>query len=222
MKKIRAKNIIANHCGKGFLGKGRVTNEILHFRYDACRNVFDVGCRCCFDHHGSIGGGDMNAIGPNISTHPGGLLFVGQAPNKEGGRDAMAGGAAFRRFGSVMGLDADEWLWFVRRINLLNRYPGKEGKGDMFPMDEAKRAVRRIFPCLERTAVLLVGRNVAQAANVTGDYLSWRPLDFGVKNACAILPHPSGINTWWNDRNNVRELDAFLYRTAVSFKLRSY
>lgn len=136
-------------------------------------------------------------------------MFVGQAASKnmddEGKLDALAGGAAYRKFAIPLGFDLDEWLWAFKRVNLLNFYPGSAGKGDKFPIDLAERAAMRLEPMMSGFRVLLVGQLVARAFLVPRiEYCRWnRTAEYDY----AVVPHPSGVNRWWNDPANVAHFD---------------
>jgi hypothetical protein len=93
--------------------------------------------------------------------------------------------------------------------NLLGRHPGMQGKGSAFPVDKARRAARR----LERRAfpgrvVVLLGRRVCSAFGLA----TLAPLDCEVHQDALVvhLPHPSGVNHWWNERANRRAARAAL------------
>lgn len=86
---------------------------------------------------------------------------------------------------------------FVRR-NLLDEWPGHVGKGARFPIAEARGAAKvlrgRTFKA-GRTVILL-GKRVARAFDVKADYLE--PVQVG-RASVTVIPHPSGINRWYND-----------------------
>jgi hypothetical protein len=58
-----------------------------------------------------------------------------------------------------------------------------------------------------RSFVLLAGHRVAAAFGVREGYLREFVLQ-GVP--AAVVPHPSGVNRWWNDPANVARASAFL------------
>ncbi len=107
------------------------------------------------------------------------------------------------KLAALFGMDYEAWLSTFSRLNVFTEWPGKDGKGDRFPMSLARERARSI--CIEGRTTFLLGKRVAQAfgfrpaARFLSDYSSpagkWRIM---------IVPHPSGINTWWNDPANVR------------------
>ena len=92
-------------------------------------------------------------------------------------------------------------------VNLLDRWPGKKGKGDAFPLDEARASARRLN-LWGKPLVILVGRNVARAFGANSvAYLEGFLL--GYVNA-VVIPHPSGLNRWWNDPANTERARRFM------------
>ncbi len=126
-------------------------------------------------------------------------LLVGQAPSSETrGKPAFAGRSG-ARLARLLGMPVASAL---EPINLLKRFPGKaDAKGDLFPIERARRAARRTRLGAGRT-VLLAGGNVARAFGVTRfELFAWFEL---CGTLVAVVPHPSGISHWWNDPSNVR------------------
>jgi hypothetical protein len=139
-------------------------------------------------------------------------VLVGQAPGpRSDPRYPLLGGHAVRSAGArlqaLMGLGLVEYARLFCRRNLLEAWPGHAGKGDRWPAGEAAKEAGRLAQALRGRTVLLLGRNVAGAFGRTGPYLEW--VDDGVRMA-AILPHPSGVNLWWNDPANEARGRVFL------------
>ena len=143
------------------------------------------------------------------------LLVVGQAPGRR-----PCGGVLLGRSGSLLaacaGLPLHEWAARVERVNLLPRWPGANGKGDHFPLDEAQTAAGRLGTRMRARRVVLLGRGVARAfgANDLHPHFEWWRDD---ERDCwlALCPHPSGVNLWWNDQSN-RERAAAFWRSACA------
>lgn len=91
-------------------------------------------------------------------------------------------------------------------VNLLKRWPGYKGRGSAFPMETARRRADAIKRMPGRGTVLLAGRRVARAFGfehlLDGDLGYFEPFlrpDLGCRPVCYIIvPHPSGVNRWWN------------------------
>lgn len=134
-------------------------------------------------------------------------LLVGRAPARR-----MAGRGAFRgrsgeRLAALAGTDLDGLLRAVDAANLLGEWPGKQGKGDAFPM-AAARAAAGVLDVSGRPLVVAVGKRVAAAMGLRRpEYFApaaWRGVPL------VVVPHPSGVNRWWNDPVNVGKMHAFM------------
>lgn len=98
------------------------------------------------------------------------------------------------------------------RMNVLDYWPGSaRGKGDMFPLTEARRSLHHVIAKLDGGRyyrLVLLGRKVAHVFGHGEDKLfawSWDERGFRV----AVCPHPSGVNLWWNDSRNVARARRF-------------
>lgn len=96
-------------------------------------------------------------------------------------------------------------------MNLLPEWPGSSGKGSLFPLVEAAEAAASLerSPELARSSVvLLCGKRVAAA------FGEERRGYFEPFARCgrvwAVVPHPSGVNMWWNEPENREEWRRFL------------
>lgn len=56
-----------------------------------------------------------------------------------------------------------------------------------------------MLPELRGRLVVLAGKNVARAFGVRAEYHEWL-----VSPGCraVVVPHPSGVNRWWNSADN--------------------
>ncbi len=146
------------------------------------------------------------------------ILLVGQAPSRtsDPASALSPAGRSGRRLLELSGLSEEAFGARALRINLSDRWPGKNGKGDRFPrlIDDG------VLSLIAASAMIVfVGRGVAErmlGASVARElepccwYFSHRP-----RKLYAVLPHPSGVNRWWNDAANVRRAKRFL-REALS------
>jgi hypothetical protein len=102
--------------------------------------------------------------------------------------------------------------------NVFDRWPGAfDGKGDRFPMARARERAQVLREALRGRRVVFVGKAVAKAFGVSGDVLCWRRAGH-LGFEFSVVPHPSGINTWWNDEDNRRAASHFfrgLAETAI-------
>lgn len=131
------------------------------------------------------------------------VTILGQAPGPTGDpARPLEGGRVQARLVELLGCSDDEWRE-VRKLNALDRYPGRSagGKGDRFPLLEARICVDGIRPTLARNLVFVLGRNAARALRVEAPLLV-RACDVVGDFEFVIVPHPSGVNMWWNLEEN--------------------
>lgn len=130
-------------------------------------------------------------------------MLLGQAPGPGKNRRAFDG-ASGRRLAKMLGLGLGELLSAVEPVNLIGRFPGgrASGKGDAFPMDQARRAAKRLRPRLRGRLVLMAGRAVARAFGVRAEFFEL--VDTGLGFDAVVVPHPSGVSHWWNRKENRR------------------
>lgn len=110
----------------------------------------------------------------------------------------------------------EQYLDRTERMNLVEVPVGKNGKGDAFPMAKAAKLAKKLIDSrrLNHRFVILLGHNVAKAILGTRfQVLLWIPVvaGFNCVFMAAVVPHPSGINRWWNDRKNRRKAEKFLH-----------
>lgn len=133
-------------------------------------------------------------------------ILVGEAPSRDTEGLPPFSGRSGARLEELLGRPLRERFVVV---NVLGRWPGRQGseKGSA-------------FPTATRGGVLL-GQAFAAALGVhwtSQRYLRWEWLRdhdgmFGVETY-AVLPHPSGVNLWWNDPANVERARRFLREAA--------
>lgn len=122
------------------------------------------------------------------------ILLVGEAPNALGRGRLRNTTYSGRRLAALGAGD-------VPRTNVIQRFPGRSGKGASFPRDEAVAGLRRLERRTpKRVAWVFMGKRVAAAYGWRGEYFEWGELN---GRRIATFPHPSGINMWWNDPANV-------------------
>jgi hypothetical protein len=106
------------------------------------------------------------------------------------------------RFAALAGLTFGQVDEYVEWINVL-REPPANG----WPRSAAHDAARDLAPDLRGRDVLLLGQKVAEAFELTkgGRYplLLWtKGVLHAVRCRYALIPHPSGLNRWYNDPSN--------------------
>lgn len=134
-------------------------------------------------------------------------VIIGQSPARGNEKLPPFSGRSGARLARLAGVgeSGDVLPEHFELYNLLYHYPGKQGKGDGFDMKVAKRNGARLVHYLSTgppRQVLLMGRKVRRAMGVNSgnwNYLEW--FDFCGGRAC-VFPHPSGVNRWWNNKDN--------------------
>lgn len=146
--------------------------------------------------------------------------IYGQAPGKkpkEDPRVPFIGGRNGRFLAELAGVDEKVLADLFVFRNVLDYYPGPngDGKGDAFPMDEARARARELMDdwCWGDT-VLFAGHGVAQAFGTPRryPYFKWHEPVHGVQ--CVVVPHPSGLNRFWNNHALVARASHF-WKAAV-------
>ena len=149
-------------------------------------------------------------------TRLGRTLIVAQAPSSKSDPAEPLSGQSGRRLADLAGLTFEAFLERFERVNLLPVYPGRQGKGDAFPMAEAREHAHQILVSHFRGGrrVVLLGRNVAAAfmgSMLADDFpqLTWVGSAINHGFVVARCPHPSGVCRWWNEPKNVEAARAF-------------
>lgn len=137
---------------------------------------------------------------------PARVALVGEAPSRTS--EQPFDGASGRRL-SRLGLD----LARVELYNVLDQWPGAAGKGSRFHVPSARADAPALLERLAAHArVVVAGKRAAAALGFRERYLVWAPGPTGAP--WAVIPHPSGVNRWFNDPGNVDAAARFLAKLA--------
>lgn len=140
------------------------------------------------------------------------VVLLGEAPGR--GADPtrpLVGGRSGGRLQAAAGMTLRQYVEAFARVNLIDVEQVRDGKGSAFPMDLARERASVLADAFAGRRVLFVGRRVARAFGLRSDYLVWNG---NTRFEWAIIPHPSGINQWWNDPENVERAGRFLRAAA--------
>lgn len=156
------------------------------------------------------------------------ILLIGEAPSRTSDPSLPFHGDPVGCFARYVGRHVFEDVQ-MEAVNLLNRWPGyDEGGGSRFPEEEARQKVKHLtLDGSKFSFFLLAGTRVARAFDVQTAY--FKPVS--IKFECAIqsdsggtvnfypserfatvVPHPSGINRYWNEPENLCEALRFFAR----------
>lgn len=137
-------------------------------------------------------------------------LLVGEAPSRTSDPAVPFSGRSGDRLRELLGRPLED-AFEIR--NLLAEWPGAAAKGSAWDRGAAReRAVEITRLDWYRGRLLVaVGRRVARAFALPAlPYLEV----VGEKYPAAVLPHPSGVDRWFNDPQNVEAARAFLRSLA--------
>lgn len=135
-------------------------------------------------------------------------LIIGEAPSKNAITDRPIEGRIGKRLASAAGLSYERFLDHFDRANLLSIRQDVVGTGFTFNILAAKVAASRLAEKFEPgQIVLLLGGRVSESFGLHSGYFE----EHVVNEACVyILPHPSGINRWFNDPRNMAQMTTFM------------
>lgn len=158
-------------------------------------------------------------------------LLVGEAPGRGYEGQPAFSSASGQRLTKLLGQDVREvfYCW-----NLLADSQPLGNKGTKFPTGEARQSAKRLLWALETPAakgrevrMLLAGSRVASAFKLRHWQLfewsdMWTRSTLLLNKGApwlheikyAVIPHPSGVNRWWNEPDNVERARKFLVAEA--------
>jgi uracil-DNA glycosylase len=153
----------------------------------------------------------------SLTLFPDRVVLIGQAPSSAMPKDArpLVGGLSGTFIQGLTGcMTLREYVRRYVTLNLLEYYPGKNGKGDKFPPMEARLSAIELTPKLVGRKVVFVGLSVAEAFGLISpiNFFEWRrcPSAWDVPwFQGAAIPHPSGINRFWNYPANMEKAERF-------------
>lgn len=148
-------------------------------------------------------------------TATGRILLVGEAPGPRGTGVPLAGRVG-ARLEALAGIPEGTLRERFDCVNLLPTWPGRSGKASAFPAERTRGAAERLTALLAAEPahgrVIFLGSRVARAFGRAGlEPCYWHATMFGKRAVdVALLPHPSGVNRWWNDSLNAAIARRFL------------
>jgi len=138
------------------------------------------------------------------------VLFVGQAPGSKNSQPFV--GRSGCRLAAFLDVTVEDMFAKHNFVNLVDQWQGKVGKGDAFKVERGVDLNAKIADAVGMSvAVVFCGSGVAKALKITQPLLD--KFEYGGKPAM-VLPHPSGVNRWWNDmqkrKGAIKRLRAFV------------
>lgn len=149
------------------------------------------------------------------------LVLIGQAPSVRTDKLSAFAGRTGRRLASWMDLTFETFHRDLTLVNVFDDYPGhRNGKGDAFPTAAARERADAILHRYAGRRIVFVGYACASAFNCAHlPPFKWFALQTPVRAYVAKIPHPSGVNTFYNDPANVDRASQFL-RAAFQEEVR--
>lgn len=139
------------------------------------------------------------------------LVFVGQAPSSDSDPHEPMSGRSGRKLAAMLGVSMYYFLTNANRFNLNHTFQGKEGKGDEFDEIVGARVAQTLMAVRHFNAFVLLGAKVARCFAFPWESLTTYERE---GKSFFLLPHPSGINMWYNNAVNVanaeRKLEEFI------------
>lgn len=139
-------------------------------------------------------------------------LIIGEAPSKNEVTPRPLEGRVGKRLAALCGLTLDEYLKHFDRVNLLDVRQDTKEKGFEFDhkLARVKAEYMLEFDIEPNRIVLLLGWRVAKAFNLDhlGYFEEQRHPDSSAE--FRVLPHPSGVNRWWNDIRHLMDAEVFM------------
>lgn len=134
-------------------------------------------------------------------------LLIGEAPGRVAGRPLE--GRCGERMAALAGVTPEAFYRATERRNVLDEWPGAAtDKGARFPRLRASIAAGRLLAHFSPDRlVLLLGYRVARAFGVKLRYFEEASI---LRARVYVIPHPSGVNVWYNDPANVRRAERFM------------
>lgn len=161
-------------------------------------------------------------------------IIIGEAPNRIGDPTTPIEGRLGRRLAKLAwGDDANIPLFLAGfdKTNLLRRWPGaRNGKGSAWNVEKARRAAKTLVDVMKGRMLVLLGRRVAAAFEIKPSRYFKPHALYGVqmeecpyKIIAFVVPHPTGINRWYNDPLHRKTAGAFMrfaYRQSMNIAKR--
>lgn len=139
-------------------------------------------------------------------------LLVGEAPSKNEVTEQPLMGRVGRRMAALADLSYEDYLRHFDRVNLLHVRQDTKEKGFEFDHAAAAVAAHQLFldgTIKQGRVVLMLGWRVTRAFFSPYDKAYFERHDHAGVTFYA-MPHPSGVNRYWNDLENCKKASEFV------------
>lgn len=151
------------------------------------------------------------------------VLLLGQAPSASSDPDHAFAGNSGRFLAALCGLTHAQFLALYARRNVCDEYHGKQERGNGDAVFNRQLPEDLPGPA-ECPLVIAVGAVASAAIGIKKKPLRYFEIHFINGRAVVPVPHPSGVNRWWNEPANKVRAGIFwcwLTRIARAFEERS-
>jgi len=131
------------------------------------------------------------------------IVLIGEAPSRAASADEALLGRVGRKIAQLSGLTLEEYLTTYERLNLLPN----PISWYVNPRIALRLEAQIMMESLRGKTCILLGAKVAHAFNFSSQPLVWQRR-FSLR--VAVVPHPSGRNRFYNDKNSAERVRAFL------------
>lgn len=136
------------------------------------------------------------------------LVIVGEAPTTRASIVDLTGMTS-RRLVGLSGLTREVFVQVAARINLVESPQPMIGGGRGFDRVAGRIRAAELTRRFTGRRLMLLGRRVSSSFGLDGEYLSWELVRPWATLFC-VVPHPSGMNRWWNTPENRFRAGVFL------------
>ena len=135
------------------------------------------------------------------------VLLVGYCPSHSGSPERpLDGPGTGHRLAKLCGLSHEAYLEKFDRVNLHYDTPLKR---DRVTRRAGEASATKILRHSLGRSIILLGCEVRDAFDVS-EVRSGEWLYIGEETRLSWIPHPSGLNRWYNETDNTRRVEKFL------------
>ncbi len=133
-------------------------------------------------------------------------MIIGQAPSRTSDPAEVLRGKSGEKLRTLLGVSVPKFARIVR-VNLSTVYDGKDGKGDAFTPDP-DLVLTALAIAHAHDVALVLGKAAARALKLPKGIEYFIPT-LRKRTTFYVVPHPSGINRWWNATANRKIAERF-------------
>lgn len=155
------------------------------------------------------------------------VYIVGEAPSRSSDPRDPITGVCGAKLAAFSGLSLDEFRTTFERVNLLKEWPGVAdgAKGTAWSAQLSVLAMVRALSLMRNSpssTFVLLGKRVGRAFGVERNeyFVRQKGFDDFHRHEFVVVPHPSGINRWYNSEENTKRMRRFMRGVARNGRIR--